>query len=93
MKSSIISTSIGGRGALILALAIFALRAPAAAAAAQSRRIFLAPRSMQCTAFRWLPFRPNPQAERESASFTRVKHPPARQCDRRRDGAADTARG
>ena len=35
----------------------------------------------------------NPHDARESASLTRLKHLPARQCDCRRRGAADKARG
>jgi hypothetical protein len=42
---------------------------------------------------RRLQFRLNPQDAGESASFTRAKHLPARQCDRQRGAAADRARG
>ena len=46
-----------------------------------------------CTPFRWSQFLLNPRGAREFASSTRVKHLPARQCDCRRGGAADRARG
>src|SRR5579864_5069920 len=46
-----------------------------------------------CTPFRWSQFLFNWYDARESASLTRVKYRPARQCDCRRGGAADKARG
>jgi hypothetical protein len=49
--------------------------------------------SAEVDPFRWSQFLLNPYDARESASLTRVKYLPAQQCDCRRGGAADKARG